>query len=301
MAGGGKLTWRVDWPARWMALGVTVEPFGKDHATRGGSYDTGARIVREVFGGEPPHPIPYEWVQLRGQGDMSSSKGNVLSIHRMLDVVPPEVLRYFVMRERPQRRLTFDPGPALLRLVDEVDDAAARHDERALALSLAGGFAPVGVPFGHVVVVGQVARFDVDRALEILRRTGYPDVSRQALERRLPYARAWLAEFAPEEHKFEVRPELPAEARTLGPAQRWFLAALADRLDEGMGPEAIHAAVYELAGAEEVAGAKPAELFQAIYLALLGKPRGPRAGWFLALLGPELTVRRFREAATAGS
>ena len=48
MAGGGKLTWRVDWPARWKMLGVTVEPFGKDHATRGGSYDTGARIARET-------------------------------------------------------------------------------------------------------------------------------------------------------------------------------------------------------------------------------------------------------------
>ncbi|MGI0148902.1 MAG: lysine--tRNA ligase, partial [Thermoplasmata archaeon] len=31
MAGGGKLAWRIDWPARWMELGVTVEPFGKDH------------------------------------------------------------------------------------------------------------------------------------------------------------------------------------------------------------------------------------------------------------------------------
>ena len=37
---------------------VTIEPFGKDHATRGGSYDSGARIVREVFGGEPPLPWP---------------------------------------------------------------------------------------------------------------------------------------------------------------------------------------------------------------------------------------------------
>ena len=50
----GKLTWRVDWPARWQALGVTVEPFGKDHASRGSSYDTGKRIVREVFGGSRP-------------------------------------------------------------------------------------------------------------------------------------------------------------------------------------------------------------------------------------------------------
>ena len=36
-AGGGKLTWRVDWPARWRICGCTFEPFGKDHATRGGS------------------------------------------------------------------------------------------------------------------------------------------------------------------------------------------------------------------------------------------------------------------------
>ena len=59
--------------------------------------------------------------------------------------------------------------------------------------------------------------------------------------------------------------------------------------------EAIHALVYSLA--REVPGAKPAELFQAIYLALLGKPRGPRAGWFVAALGAEFSAARFCEAA----
>ncbi|MBI4363059.1 MAG: lysine--tRNA ligase, partial [Euryarchaeota archaeon] len=38
-AGGGKLGWRIDWPARWRLLGVTVEPFGKDIGAAGGSYD----------------------------------------------------------------------------------------------------------------------------------------------------------------------------------------------------------------------------------------------------------------------
>jgi lysyl-tRNA synthetase class 1 len=73
IAGGGKLTWRIDWPARWRMFGVTVEPFGKDHATKGGSYDTGAAICREVFEAEPPFPITYEWISLKGKGDMSSS------------------------------------------------------------------------------------------------------------------------------------------------------------------------------------------------------------------------------------
>jgi lysyl-tRNA synthetase class 1 len=296
MAGGGKLTWRVDWPARWKMLGVTVEPFGKDHATRGGSYDTGVRIVREVFASEPPFPIPYEWIALRGQGDMSSSKGNVLSIARALELVPPEALRYLVLRERPQRTIVFDPGLPLLQLVDEVDDAEAEgRDERSLALSRAAGFDPVGVPFKHLVVVAQAARFDLDAIVGILDRTGYPGLDRSAVAARLAFARQWLENFAPEDLKFEVKETLPPEAATLTEPQRDFLARLAVALRPDQDGEAIHALVYALA--REVPGAKPAELFQAIYLALLGKPRGPRAGWFVAALGAEFCAARFREAA----
>ncbi|RJS69135.1 lysine--tRNA ligase, partial [ANME-2 cluster archaeon] len=82
--GNGKLTWRVDWAARWSILGVTIEPFGKDHATKGGSYDTGIRISREIYNYEPPYPIIYEWVHLKGKGAMSSSTGVTITIEDML-------------------------------------------------------------------------------------------------------------------------------------------------------------------------------------------------------------------------
>jgi len=295
MAGGGKLVWRIDWPARWRMLGVTVEPFGKDHATRGGSYDTGSRVVREVFGGEPPFPIRYEWIRLKGKGDMSSSKGNVLAIGKILEVVPPEALRYLVIRERPNRTINFDPGLPLLQLVDAIDDVNARgRDERSVELSQAGGFEPVGVPFKHLVVVAQAARFDPDKVVEILRRSGYPDVERSAVLGRLGYARRWLATFAPEEIRFEVREGLPSEVRRLDEAQRAFLAKLADGLEKGMDGERVHKLVHDLAVQFE--GVKAGSFFQAIYLALLGKERGPRAGWFIALLGPEFCAERFRQA-----
>ena len=298
MAGGGKLTWRVDWPARWKMLGVTVEPFGKDHATRGGSYDTGARIAREVFDYEPPLPVPYEWISLKGQGDMSSSKGNVLSIAGALELVPPEALRYLVMRERPQRTIAFDPGLPLLQLVDEVDDAAAAGaDSRALDLSRAAGFTPVGVPFKHLVVAAQVAGFDVDRTLDVLARTGYAGLDREAVASRLAYAKRWVARYAPDEVKFEVKAELPPEAAALSPDQKGFLARLAADLTDGMDGEAVHLLVYELAKA--FPSTKPAQLFQAIYVALLGKPRGPRAGTFIAALGVPFCARRFEAAARA--
>ena len=132
-------------------LGVSVEPFGKDHATRGGSYDTGARIAREVFDYEPPLPVPYEWISLKGQGDMSSSKGNVLSIGEVLELVPPEALRYSSCASGPQRTIAFDPGLPLLQLVDEVDDGGRQRRRLArLALSRAAGFTPIGVPFKHL-------------------------------------------------------------------------------------------------------------------------------------------------------
>jgi len=295
-AGGGKLVWRIDWPARWCMLGVTVEPFGKDHSTRGGSYDTGKRIISEVFGGRAPFPIPYEWISLKGRGDMSSSRGNVLSINLMLEVVPPEVLRYLVIRERPNKTIRFDPGLPLLQLVDEFDDPThKRHDARSVELSRAGGFEPVPVPFKHLVVVAQAVGFDARKMVETLRRNGFPELPRSALDQRLPYAKRWLESFAPEDVKFSVQEKLPAEATSLDETQRRFLSGLAARLVDGMEGEAVHQAIYETAG--EISDAKPAKLFQAIYLSLLGKPRGPRAGWFIALLGTLFCKRRFEQAA----
>jgi lysyl-tRNA synthetase class I len=39
--------------------------------------------------------------------------------------------------------------------------------------------------------------------------------------------------------------------------------------------------------------------FEAIYLAFLGRPNGPRAGWLLASLEAEFVVCRLEEAAGA--
>jgi lysyl-tRNA synthetase class 1 len=233
---------------------------------------------------------------------MSSSKGNVLSIGRILEVAPPEALRYLVLRERPQKTINFDPGLPLLQLVDQLDDAhASGRNERAVELSRAGGFQPVGVSYKHLVVVAQAAEFDVEKTVEILRRTDYDAAAPDAVGNRMKYARRWLDAFAPEEIKFTVQDRLPAQADELDRDQRAFLGALANALDEGqqgqesMDGEAVHRAIWELAGRSE--SVKPAKLFEAIYVSLLGKTRGPRAGWFIAMLGPEACAARFREAA----
>ncbi|MGE3541174.1 MAG: lysine--tRNA ligase [Candidatus Tectimicrobiota bacterium] len=291
----GKLTWRVDWPARWHALGVTIEPFGKDHASRGGSYDTGKRIVREVFGGTPPYPVPYEWIALKGQGDMSSSKGNLVSIFDLAQTIPAEVVRYMIFRVKPTRSISFDPGLPLLNLVDEYDDVTAHNrDPRAAELARLEGMPPVGIPFKHLVNLVQITEGDVDKLCAILQRHKVTLPAPEVLQSRIAYAKYWLQHFSPPEIRLQLHKELPEQVAALTPAQRQALGMLGQRLQPEMDGDAIHTLVYALA--EELA--LPAKaLFEAVYIALLDQTRGPRLGWFLSSLEHDFVTTRLHAAA----
>jgi lysyl-tRNA synthetase class 1 len=295
-AGGGKLTWRVDWPARWKALGVTIEPFGKDHASRGGSYDTGVRIAREVFAAEAPHPVPYEWIALRGKGDMSSSKGNVLSIHGMLEVTPPEFLRYMVLRTEPQKAIRFDPGLPLLTLMDELENPENRNrNERAVELARIPGRDGAGIPFRQLVTLAQIGDFDPERTAAVLKRVGFGEVEGGMLAAYLGYVRRWLDDFAPDDVRFSLAQDLPAAVDELDEEQKRFMGLLAERYPDAIDGDALHSLMYDLI--QEMGGEKPGSYFAALYAAFIGKQRGPRAGHFLAALPAEFVRRRLREAA----
>ena len=106
----GKLVWRLEWPAKWKMFGTSVEPFGKDHAAAGGSYDSGKRIVEEIFDGKAPYPVPYEFVQLKGIGQMHKSTGSPVTGLDAIKMTPPEVLNYLFLRVNPQRAIDYDSG-----------------------------------------------------------------------------------------------------------------------------------------------------------------------------------------------
>jgi len=297
LIGNGKLTWRVDWPARWAALGVDVEPFGKDHGGKGGSYDTGKEFAMEIFGKEPPFPIIYEWIRLKGLGDMSSSKGNVVAIEDVLEVVPPDVLRYFITRPAPKTSLSLDLVKQLLNLVDEVDDETKKQrDARSVELSHSGGFKPIGIPFNHLINVLQVAQEDIEKVKQILTRTGYSWSCDKALSERCDYAKKWLHRFATEDYKFQVTDSLPDSAKDLSEEQKKVLGLIADWLDKNPTADGdeIHQAIYNISKENDVGMGK---VCQGFYQAIIGKNRGPRAGWFIAMIGTDLVSKRLKEAA----
>lgn len=296
--GEGKLVWRVDWPMRWKALGVTVEPFGKDHAAAGGSYETGKRIVEEIFGGSAPFPVQYEWISLKGKGAMASSTGVAITIGSMLEIVPPDVLRYLIVRSKPEKAITFDPGMGLLTLIDEYSRIAAKGEGREYELSRISDVA-TDIPFRHLVTVVQIAG-EEDDVFGILERSGYNVENREAVLRRMHRAEKWLDEYAPEMVKFTVQEDLPPSVSGLSKEQTSALGVLLSRYSalDGWNAEDLHNAVYSAA---EEAGIDSKDLFTSIYISLLGKERGPRAGWFLEALGKDFVIKRLREAVDAGS
>lgn len=301
--GRAKLNWRLDWPARWGVLGVMVEPFSaQEHGAAGGSYDTGVEFASQVFGTKPPIPgVQYANIHLLGETKkMSSSKGNLITPQQALAIMPPEVLRYFVVRSKPERTLYFDPGLGLYNLIDEfakikqeLADGLSPEFKEAYSFATevdTGESAVTAVPFSHLVSVWQAARSDLDRSRELLKRTGY-HADPEALSKEFKYVQTWLEEYAPEQVKFSVQQKLPEVELTA--TQKAFLTALAESITTAtkVDGQVMHDLIY---AAKEASGVKPQEAFQAIYLVILGQSSGPKAGWFLAELDQDWLVKRLR-------
>lgn len=301
--GDVKLDWRLDWPARWWQLTVDVEPFGRDHATKGGSYDTGAGLVEEVYGGKPPLPIPYQFINRTGETKkMSKSAGNTVTISELLEVLPPEIVRYFVLRFAPSKQLFFDQTDGVIRIIDEYAELLAKQDktadEEALIYACTNTLKEntiSNVPFSHLVASYQSALRDKNKTLDIIRRTEHAvtvDGQEDVILKELDYIDAWLNKWASEDTKFDLLKSV--ENLELSDAQKSYLASLADKIEsapQDADGEWFHKAVYDL---KDASGLPPKELFTTLYQVIIGKTSGPRAGWFLSILPRDWLISRLR-------
>ncbi|MEX1995629.1 MAG: lysine--tRNA ligase [Candidatus Saccharimonadales bacterium] len=295
--GDVKLDWRIDWPARWWLLGVTAEPFGRDHASSGGSYDTGVELSRQVFLSEPPLAVAYDFVNMAGDTKkMSASKGTGLDALGVVKVLPPEIVRYFMLRYPPSKRLYFDPENGVSQLIDEFAELMSKDSSSPLVEISRRGLNPTisRVPFSHLVASYQAALKDPAATIEIIKRTehGYEaDQNQQILKDELKYIDEWLDKWAPEDVKFSLSEKVPTD---LSDEEKKYLKDLSAKISKTPADadgEWFHKAVYEFKDSTDL---QPKQLFEALYKVLIGKTSGPRAGWFLSILPREWLIKRLR-------
>lgn len=290
----GKMPWRVEWPAKWHALGVTVEPFGKDHGARGGSYDSGKRIVEEIFGTDAPAPLIYERILLKGKGAMHSSSGVVVEASEMIRFAPPQILRFLIARSQPGRHITFDPEAGLLNLIDEyeryekayvrnedMEDDTRRVYEFSRLSESTEEISQIG--FRHLVTLVQIYPNEED-LLEVLKRssdsiTGITPV----LEENISAIMTWLENYAPENVKFTLL-DLHQKVELTEKEKSVVMSFLTAMEDLEWSADSIHNRIHQII---KDSGMKPQEGFASFYKVLIGAQRGPRLGYFLSTLGKE--------------
>jgi lysyl-tRNA synthetase class 1 len=94
-----KLQWKPDFGARWAALGVDFEMYGKDHSTNTPIYDA----ICEILGAPAPEHFTYELFLDENGQKISKSKGNGISIDEWLRYAATESLPISCTRS-PRRR-----------------------------------------------------------------------------------------------------------------------------------------------------------------------------------------------------
>ena len=297
--GNGKLPWRVEWPAKWVAIGVTIEGEGKDHATKGGTRDTANAIVKEIFGYEPPYDIPYEHFLVGGR-KMSSSKGIGVSAVEVSEILPAEVLRFLMVRIRPMQHLEFDPSQenTIPTLFDEFDSARNSKDldlKRIYELSLVDKRPKEYFVIRFRDLINLVQLPNIDLKEESQKKKGMPlsKEEKEILEERISYVKIYLERFAPENIKFTVKEKMPQESKKLNIKQKKFLFETAQIVKTAKNPEDLQNDIYQTGKDLDLSSS---DTFKAIYTSLLGKDYGPKAAWLILSLDRDFVIKRLKEA-----
>jgi lysyl-tRNA synthetase class 1 len=292
--GAAKLQWKVDWAARWVALGVDYEMAGKDLID---SVVQSGKIAR-VLGGRPPEGFNYEMFLDEKGEKISKSKGNGLSLEEWLRYGSEPSLAFYIYREpRRAKSLHIGVNP---RAVDEYWQFRGNYPEQPVEQQLGnpvhhihGGKVPVeSLPLTYGLLLNLASLpgvADKETAWKFVQRyaPGTSPESDPELDELIGLAVNYARDFvAPTLNR---RPPNQVEAEAL----RDLDSELA-KLPSGADGEAIQQTVFEVGKRHPFESLRG--WFQALYETLLGSSQGPRMGSFIALYGIDNSRRLIAEA-----
>ena len=285
--GNVKLQWKPDFGARWAALGVDFEMYGKDHSTNTPIYDKICRIL----GHPAPEHFSYELFLDENGQKISKTSGNGVSIDEWLTYASTESLSYFMyLKPKTAKRMHFDVIPKAvdeyhqqLRAYEGQDDKARLNNP---VWHIHGGDVPVSkmvVPFSMLLNLASVSGAeDKDQLWGFIKRYA-PEASAEThadLDAAAGFAVRYYNDFVKPAKVYRAPTDLEREA----------LIALRDGLkawDQGLDGDALQSLVFAC-GRERFDPMR--DWFKALYEVLLGASKGPRFGGFIALLGIEESI-----------
>ncbi|WP_297064220.1 lysine--tRNA ligase, partial [Thermococcus sp.] len=283
------------------------------HLAAGSSYDTGKEISEKVFGWKAPMTLMYEFVGIKGQkGKMSGSRGNVILLSDLYEVLEPGIIRFIYAKARPNKELKIDLGLGLLNLYDEFDKVEriyfglekAKNPEEEEELKRTYELSMPKVPeklvaqapFRFLVTLVQMPHLDEEGIIKILQEQGHvpKELSEEDLERirlRIRLAKNWVEKYAPDDVKFTLLEKLPEVE--LEPEIREAMLEVSEWLERNkeFTVDKLNNVLFDAAKKRGIPSRK---WFKALYNIFIGKDRGPRLAPFLASLDREFVIKRLR-------
>ena len=292
LAGKGKLTWKVEFAARWKALDIRFEAYGKDIAD---SVRVNDRICREILGYEPPMHVQYELFLDKGGARISKSAGNVFTPQVWYRYGSPQSLNLLLYKRFVGTKTgSIDSIPPHMDELDDLEDVyfgRRRVKDEMEKARLRGLYEycwmlkppekpDVHVPFNLIVNLAKVAPKGAEAGFirEKLKAYGYLKAGEKGLGHRIARGLNWVKDYGGAEvQKIELTPQESTAIRSLVDALK-----VAEDEDEYQG------CIFEIARAQ---GMKPGGLFQLLYQILLGRKQGPRFGPFVAAMGKDNVIQ----------
>ncbi len=300
--GNGKLPWKLEWVAKWKTFGITIEGAGKDHTTKGGSRDVASKCFKAIFNQTAPTNIPYEFF-LVGGAKMSSSRGVGASAKDMSNLLPPELLRFLMVRPQPNKPINFLPDEeSIVKLFNEFDRYHTKihedtnvNDEQRRVYHLSetqpeSNYFAVNIQLLQALV--QMPHLDVAKEIGDRKGEQLTEADLKHLNQRIDSVKFWLENYASDEERLELQTELPERAQTLTDVQKAFLTFLAEALPQAAWEDSqLQAKIFDVARLTPI---KQPLAFLAIYRSLFGRDAGPRAGNLFVFLDKNFLVERFQ-------
>ncbi|MEM3549931.1 MAG: lysine--tRNA ligase, partial [Candidatus Bathyarchaeia archaeon] len=267
--GEGKLSWKGEFAARWKALDIRFEAYGKDIAD---SVRVNDRICREVLGFEPPSHAKYEMFLDKSGRKISKSTGNVFTPQVWFRYGSPQSLLLLMLKRFVgTRTLAVTDIPSYMNELDYLEDIyfgrKTIQDKKELA-KLKGLyeycwlFKPpekpsLHVPYNLLTFLAKIAPDGKEEEFITEKLQGYGYLKKgqkpdEKLKERIQYAINWTRDFQ----------EIKETRITLKKEEMEAVKELVETLKVEGESEKIQNAIFTIAKKHEI---QPADFFKTLY------------------------------------
>jgi lysyl-tRNA synthetase class 1 len=296
-SGNGKLAWKVEFAARWHALDIRFEAYGKDIAD---SVRVNDRICRDIFNWEPPMHVQYEMFLDRGGKKISKSAGNVFTPQVWYRYGSKESLNLLIFKRFVGTKSgSIEDIPVHMDELDELEDiyfGKKQIKEDLEKYKLMGLYEyshllkpplepETHVPFNLLVKLARNSPkgSEIEFIKSKLNQYNYIKNTEKGLDKRIRRTLNWVEDFK------EDSPIII----DLNNEDKEALQLIINSLKKATSENEYQSSVFEVSKTHKI---KVKKLFQLLYGILLGKAQGPRFGPYVSLVGKENIIKELESA-----